>query len=394
VSASWHQNGIDIVFVAEVKTYRKVGIFHTVDSTIEWLIDDAKRNIEEVKSIPGCDQVLIVEVKEAKNCISVFDLVTKEEKSLSDLQTLMPLAKISNENWISKYHNSKQPGDLIVHNKSEIIRYITNTFLKVDYTPEDLAKAENYTWKSVDGLQIQGWLYRPTIKPIGTIVLVHGGPTGHSEDAFDLDIQYFVSQGFIVLDPNYRGSTGFGLEFQESIKVNGWGGKEQDDIVEGIKSLIENRISEKGKVGITGTSYGGYSAWFAITHFPKEYVTAAIPICGMADLVVDYDNTRPDLRGYSEEMMGGKPVDVPEKYFNGSPINFVKNIEGELLIVQGAKDPNVSLENVKAVEVVLKNENKKYEKLIFENEGHGISKPENQKVLLSRSVEFLKRAFN
>jgi dipeptidyl aminopeptidase/acylaminoacyl peptidase len=197
-----------------------------------------------------------------------------------------------------------------------------------------------------------------------------------------------------VLDPNYRGSTGFGLSFQELIKEEGWGGKEQNDIEEGIKLLIKNGIAEEGKVGIIGTSYGGYSSWFAITHFPRRYIAAAIPICGMTDLVVDYETTRPDLRGYSEAMMGGTPTQVPERYAKGSPINCIKNIEGNLLIVQGAKDPNVSPENVRAVEEVLQKEHIKYEKLVFADEGHGIAKPANQKTLLLRSVEFFTAAFS
>jgi dipeptidyl aminopeptidase/acylaminoacyl peptidase len=224
--------------------------------------------------------------------------------------------------------------------------------------------------------------------------LVHGGPSSHSEDEWTSNVQYFVSQGFNILDPNYRGSTGFSLDFEESIKKEGWGGKEQEDILEGIKSLIEDGTSEKGKIGIMGTSYGGYSSWFAITHFSKEYVSAAVPICGMTDLVVDYETTRPDLRGYSEEMMGGTPDEVPERYFNGSPINFIKNIEGRLLIVQGAKDPNVSPENTRVVKEKLDKNKINYEELIFENEGHGIVKPENKKTLFLKASEFFKDAFN
>src|SRR5205807_8447062 len=108
-------------------------------------------------------------------------------------------------------------------------------------------------------------------------------------------------------------------------------------------------IAEPGKVGITGTSYGGYSSWWAITHWPVEIVAAAAPICGMTDLVVDYDTTRPDLRPYSEEMMGGSPAQVPERYRERSPIHFVHQIGGHLLIVQGLRDPNVTPSNLEVV---------------------------------------------
>src|SRR5262249_27700248 len=158
----------------------------------------------------------------------------------------------------------------------------------------------------------------------GTVVYVHGGPTGHSEDRLNVEIQSLVAHGFHVLDPNYRGSTGFSLAFQESIKEDGWGGREQDDILAGIEALIAAGIAGRGKVGITGTSYGGYSAWCAITRWPPELLAASAPICGMTDLVVDYQTTRPDLRPYSEEMMGGSPEQVPQRYHERSPINGVR----------------------------------------------------------------------
>ena len=194
-----------------------------------------------------------------------------------------------------------------------------------------------------------------------------------------------------MLAPNYRGSTGFGLAFQESIKHDGWGGREQEDIRCGIEALIEAGAAEHGRVGVTGTSYGGYSAWWAITHYEPA---AAAPICGMTDLVLDYYATRPDLRPYSEEMMGGSPEDVPDLYRNRSPIEFVNNIKGKLLIVQGSKDPNVTQDNVQAVTKALQRENIPYELITFDDEGHGIARPKNLRVLYPRLADFFHKAFD
>lgn len=258
---------------------------------------------------------------------------------------------------------------------------------------EDLTPAEDFRWKSVDGLEIQGWLYRAREQRAGTVVLIHGGPTSVSEDRFNAQIQFFVSQGFNVFCPNYRGSLGFGLEFEEKIKEDGWGGREQEDIRTGIEALIEANVAVPGKVGVTGTSYGGYSAWCAITRYPPEVVAASAPICGMTDLMVDYYSTRPDLRPYSEEMMGGSPEEIPERYRERSPINYVKNIRGRLLIVQGQRDPNVTLENVHAVVKELKKHDIPYDLLTFEDEGHGITRPKNLRVLYPRLARFFEEAF-
>jgi dipeptidyl aminopeptidase/acylaminoacyl peptidase len=258
--------------------------------------------------------------------------------------------------------------------------------------------AEDYRWHSVDGLEIQGWLYRARGgaqgEARGTVVYVHGGPTWHLQDQILAEPQYFAVQGFNVLVPNYRGSTGFSRAYREAIKDDGWGGREQDDIRTGVEALIRDGIAQAGKVGITGTSYGGYSSWHAITHFPAATIAASAPVCGMTDLVIDYQTTRPDLRPYSEEMMGGTPEQVPERYYERSPIHFVQNIEGRLLIVQGLRDPNVSPENVRAVRAALDEHGVEYGMLVFEDEGHGVYRIPNQKTLLVQLADFFGGAFD
>jgi len=191
-----------------------------------------------------------------------------------------------------------------------------------------------------------------------------------------------------VLDVNYRGSTGFGLKFKELIKEDGWGGREQADITYGARALIEADLADPGRVGVTGTSYGGYSSYFQITHAPPEVIGAAAPICGMTDLVVDYHTTRPDLRPYSAEMLGGTPEQVPERYFERSPVNFVRDIKGQLLIVQGGLDPNVTPENVRQVRDKLEEAGIPYDLLVFKDEGHGIVKLANQERLYACLADF------
>jgi len=122
-------------------------------------------------------------------------------------------------------------------------------------------------------------------------------------------------------------------------------------------------------------------------------VAASAPICGMTDLVVDWETTRPDLRPYSEEMMGGSPAQVPERYCERSPLHFVEDIQGSLLIVQGLTDPNVTPENVRVVQAALRQAEVNYQLLTFEDEGHGISHPKNLRVLYQRLVQFFEEAF-
>jgi dipeptidyl aminopeptidase/acylaminoacyl peptidase len=344
--------------------------------------------------VPGNNKryVFYLEIEKAKNKTSMIDLETKEITTLSNIRgSLIPIARINDQEWIGRYYSSTQPTDIVNFNPKNCViekfSSLTNVWSRTKILAEQLTPAKEFEWTSKDGELIHGLLYQPKSGNGKTILYIHGGPTSHSEDRINTEIQYYVSKGFTVLDPNYRGSTGYGLAFQDLIKKDGWGGLEQDDITTGALALIKKGIATAGKIGITGTSYGGYSSWYAITKFPEVF-SSSVPICGMTDLVVDYETTRPDLRNYSEEMLGGKPSDVPEIYFDRSPINFIKNIKGAVLVVQGANDPNVTPANLEAIEIALNENNIAFEQLIFDDEGHGILRPANEYTLYKKLAQF------
>ena len=394
VSASWFPDGRRVLFVAEAESYRRLGIWSMDEESVRWILDDPARNIEYSFVPPNGGPVVVVGIEQAGVRASLLDVQRGTETWLQHARgNLIPLAQ-SDDHWICTYYDALHPVDLVRYDAEDgEPASFTGLTGRTSIGAERLVAAEDFRWRSVDGIAIQGWLYRTPGEKLGTIVLVHGGPTSHAEDRFNAQIQYLASRGFDVLAPNYRGSTGFGLPFQASIKQDGWGGREQEDIRCGIEALIDANVAEPGRVGVTGTSYGGYSAWWAITHFEPEIVAAAAPICGMTDLALDYYATRPDLRPYSEEMMGGSPEDVPDRYSERSPINFVKNIKGDLLIVQGSNDPNVTPDNVHAVTKALQEHGIRYELIDFEDEGHGITRPKNLRVLYPRLTAFFLKAF-
>jgi len=397
VFASWFPETHKLLVIAETSSHRKVGVINLPQDQIDWIIDDPNRNIEDAYVPFGSNEIVIIDVQQARIRSSLLDPLTRTERKIPfEDGNLIPLGPFSPDEWIGIFYSSKQPKELcrFLINKPDLdrTRSISRIWDQTRLTRDDFIQAKDYYWHSVDGLKIQGYIYQPDGDPKGTILYIHGGPTWHSQDLINNQIQFFARYGYVVLDPNYRGSTGFGLEFQEAIKDDGWGGMEQEDIRTGIDQLIKDGIATPGNIGITGTSYGGYSAWWAITHFQKDLIKAAAPICGMTDLVVDYESTRPDLRPLSEEMIGGSPSEIPEKYFQRSPINFISDIEGEVFIVQGGSDPNVTPENVRVVRKALEKEEISYRVLTFDDEGHGIMKPKNQRTLLLALLDFFNQA--
>lgn len=390
--AQWAPDSKQVVVTAEAGDYRRVGLIDVATDAVRWLIDDPALQMSGAHWPTGSDHIVVTETRSARDLASLLDPASGGRSPFPGAEgTVLPIGPAADGAWICYHYDARHPMRIVRQQGGTL--HALSDFTDRRIAGSELVAAEDFRWRAGDGVEIQGWLYRPKDVVHGAIILVHGGPTAHSEDAFDPEVQYLVAAGFAVLQPNYRGSTGFGLPFQEAIKEDGWGGREQDDIARGAVTLIAEKVAPAGKVGVTGTSYGGYSAWHQIAHMPPEIIKASAPICGMTDLVVDYETTRPDLRPYSEEMMGGSPAQVPERYRERSPIHFVDRIRGRLMIVQGLNDPNVTPQNVTDVRQRLDAAGIPYELLLFEDEGHGIAKPENRKHLCRQLARFFADAF-
>jgi len=398
VEAQWTYDGYILfntdTFEGQKTDHVSVGLLDISSGNIDWLSTPTSGDTYSFSLVPDYSHHIVVgEEVEARKRPFIYDLKTNHlHSAVATSGNLWPISNLEDDEWLGLFYSSMSPNNLVRFklgsNDPETFTPLTDILGYSTVRKEDLTPAEDFRWISADNTMIHGWLYRAANPNGKTIVYVHGGPTYHSEDRLSPQIQYFCSMGYNILDPNYRGSTGYGVNFRDLIKKDGWGGLDKEDVRTGIEALIEKGIAIPHKVGIYGTSYGGYLSWISITHFPNKVVAAAAPICGMTDLVVDYETTRPDLRPYSEEMLGGSPTEVPEKYHERSPINYVQNIQAKLLIIQGLRDPNVTKANVAEVEKKLEKHKIPYEKLVFEDEGHGIIRESNVKVLLQRLAQF------
>ncbi|MDY0871216.1 S9 family peptidase [Dongia rigui] len=382
-----------LLIQAETETHARIGVLDLERGDIRWLVDDPARNIENVVVGHGGHQAMLCEVNAARLMPRLLDFESGRETPLPQMGvSLLPLQQHPGGDWIFEAYRSTAPHAFwrIGPAGSNVQSLAVSA---AEGAPRDFAAAQDFRWASRDGIPVQGWLYEPAGASRGLVVWVHGGPTWHSEDWVNPVVQFLVAAGFTVLDPNYRGSTGFGIPFREAIKQDGWGGREQEDIRAGIEALIAAGKARTGRIGVAGLSYGGYSSWVAITRF-SDLVDAACAICGMYELGIDYRNTEmPHGRAYSEEMMGGTPEEFPERYFNASPRNFVDRIKGRLMIVHGLADSNVSPANTDMAVKDLDARGIPYRLLTFPDEGHGIYKAGNRARWLTEMADFFADAF-
>ena len=380
-----------IAVVADGTVNDRVGILHWQTGQVDWLAEEPGFNPQQ--GIPGAQGLIAVHAF-ADAALTPVLLDAKGTRTplpnRSGRRSLLPLAALPDGGWLAEAYDAAAP--------HQLIRILPGggciTLASAPDQPQRLhIRPRDIRWTGADGLPVQGWLHEPQGPSRGLIAYIHGGPTWHSEDWVNPKIGFWVQAGFTVLDPNYRGSTGFGQAYRLAIKQDGWGGREQDDIRAGIEALLTQGLARRGRIAVAGNSYGGFSSWVAITRWP-DLVTAAIPMCGMYKLDIDYDATEmPWGRSYSEEMMGGTPDEVPERYARASPGNFIHQIKGHLLIVHGLADSNVGPENSLAAIRDLTAAGIAHDTMLLPDEGHGIVRRSNLANYLQRSETFLARAF-
>ncbi len=223
------------------------------------------------------------------------------------------------------------------------------------------------------------------------IVHFHGGPEGQSEPGFSTMAQAFVNEGFIFVEPNVRGSDGYGKKW-----LNSDNGALRENVITDIEDaaiwLKKNWYSKDGKpvqLGVMGWSYGGYSALLAMTRFAGSY-EAGVALVGMSNLVSFLNNTAP-YRRLLRISEYGDPEKDKDALLKLSPVTYVERLKSPLMIVQGANDPRVPVGEAVQIQQILEKKNIPSQLIVFADEGHGSSKKENQILEIGNTIEFFKK---
>jgi dipeptidyl aminopeptidase/acylaminoacyl peptidase len=272
-------------------------------------------------------------------------------------------------------------------------RQLTSS-LNPSIDPNDLVEGRVVRFDSYDGLEIPGILYRPhqasAENPVPGIVWVHGGPGGQSRIGYRALLQYLVNHGYAVYAINNRGSDGYGKTFFH-LDDRKHGDADLDDVVESKKMLAETGFVDPGRIGILGGSYGGYMTLAALTFRPEAF-DAGVDIFGISNWHRTVTNIPPwweSFRAYLEKEMGD--FDNEEFFKAKSPLFHAEQIKKPLMVLQGANDPRVlKVESDEIVEAVRAN-GVPVEYIVFDDEGHGFAKKENQARGYKAILDFLDR---
>ncbi|MEO1032292.1 MAG: alpha/beta fold hydrolase [Bacteroidota bacterium] len=341
---------------------------------------------------------MVVYVNEdGKNAIEVTDTKTSKPLELPDFgdKSITSVSFSDDEQWMRMYvGGSNAPSDLYTYNLETKAQHRITNVLNEDINPKDLVTAKVIRYKSFDGVEIPAIYYLPhqasEDNKVPAMVWVHGGPGGQTRQNFSSLIQYMVNQGYAVLAVNNRGSSGYGKTFFQMDDRN-HGEKDLQDCVEGKNWLATQPKIDGDKIGIIGGSYGGYMTMAALTYTPEEF-DVGVNLFGVTNWMRTMKSIPPYWESFREALYKelGDPYSADSVRLKRiSPLFHTDKVIKPLIVLQGAQDPRVlQVESDEIVAGVRKN-GVPVEYVLFEDEGHGFIKKENQIEAYGKIVKFL-----
>lgn len=377
--------------------YDNVGLLDIATKNIQWLTHD-KWEISAGGFSPDGKTVTWTANVDGNEDIFIHDLSTGKTESLPLAKGVNSLAGSASSfttdgSKLLYYHNgATAPNDLwALDLKTRASVQITHSLIAGVRT-QDMVEPSLVQYPSKDGKwTISAFAYVPhNIFRNGrypAIVYIHGGPTAQSVNSFNRIIQYMNNQGYVVIAPNYRGSTGYGKEFQDANRKDAGGGELQD-VIDAAEFIKGSGFVDPKKVIVMGGSYGGYLSMMAVTKAPELWA-AAVPIVPFVNWFTEFENEDPQLQEFDRLFMGD-PVKDKALWQDRSPINFIDRIKAPILLLAGGNDPRCPKSEAQQVADAIKKRGGKVQLKIYENEGHGFARVENQIDAYKRVSDFLK----
>jgi dipeptidyl aminopeptidase/acylaminoacyl peptidase len=388
---SWSPDSTTLAFASNYTGQYEIGLYDIQNKTVHWITET-----DGEKEFPGWskdgNKLTYILSYGPKTSLVVFELATgKEHVHLYEPGVIYkPTFSPKNDAIIFVFDNPRHPNDLwSLSLDSGDFTQLTQSL------PESIKRnlfrmPTEVEYPSLDGVSVPALLYTPDqedrLPP--AVINVHGGPNWLTQITWDPMTQHMVSRGWVVLAPNYRGSTGYGREWQLASRFD-LGGVDTEDVVAGADYLAREGIANPQKVGITGRSWGGYLTMTSLTQYPDRWAvgSASVPFLNW---FTSHKNSREDLQHWDRENFGD-PDENYELWYERSPFFFLDKVRAPVQLLCGANDVRCpATESMQAYEQLV-NLGKDCDYVLYPDEGHSILKMENQLDAKSRRVSYLAR---
>lgn len=262
--------------------------------------------------------------------------------------------------------------------------------------PKQMRPMQYVTWSAPDGMKIGGYLTLPaTYKPGNPVPLVlhpHGGPWSKDNWGFNPEVQFLANRGFAVLQPNFRGSTGYGTAHLKA-SYKQWGDAMIDDMIAGVEWAIKEGFADRNRLGVYGASYGGYSTLMALVKRPDMFKWG-VNYVGVTDMFVHQD-TQPAQRygdfGRLAKLINGDQTADKEMFERTSPARHVNRIQAPVFHAYGGVDRNVDIENGRVIRAAFDKAGKPQEWMFVADEAHGYRLDKNVLEFYNRFDAFIRK---
>jgi dipeptidyl aminopeptidase/acylaminoacyl peptidase len=304
-----------------------------------------------------------------------------------DFVSVIDLSENGNSYIVYK-HSETDPGSYFFGNRAE---KNINLFAQryPDITEDVIAKKDIISYEARDGIKIEGYLTLPTNQAstnLPTVILPHGGPMARDYGNFDYWSQMLANQGYAVLQPNFRGSSGYGYAFEMSALQN-WGGEMQNDLQDAAHWMIEQGYTDKNRVCMVGASYGGYAALMSVVKHPETFKCAA-SFAPVTDLEAVVAKARYFTNKEIVRAQFGTDSDQLEAQ---SPLNYASKVKRPILLIHGTDDKVVPVSHSREMYDELKDHNKDVKYIELEDGNHNLSYQAHRMTTLSAISDFLKK---
>ncbi len=363
----------------------------------EVLLEDPEADVAGAILHPDTRDPQIVEVLKDRAEYHVLDPgVEADFKAIRDLHHGDPQLvgrDEADQTWLVAFLDDTGPTSYYAYDRASR----TGSFLfdsRPDLSRYTLAPMEPFSYQARDGLTVHGYV---TFPPDGgrsglpAVLNVHGGPQARDTWGFDPEAQWLANRGYMCIQVNYRGSTGYGKSFVTAGDRE-WGAKMHTDLLDAVNYAVEQGWADPARVAIYGGSYGGYAALVGAAFTPDVFC-CAVDIVGPSNLQTLLESIPPYWKPMAAQLYRrvGNPETDQEFLWSRSPLSRARDIAIPLLIAQGANDPRVKQAESEQIVAALKDAGIDYEYMLFPDEGHGFAKPQNRLKFYAAAERFLAR---
>lgn len=393
----WAPDSKSFAFQSDASGLNQVGIYNLETKEIKWL-GDGKFIESGTKFNPAGTRFAVLRNYESTIKPYIYELETGKSRELKIPEGLAYNIQWLDDNKILFTYTSAVTREEIWIYDLETNKY--EVLIEAEYGSIDKSqfiKLDYIKYKSFDDLEIPAIVYKPKDVPVGVklpaIVFVHGGPTGQFFRSFVSMYQYISSEGFVMILPNIRGSTGYGVEFRDAC-IKDWGGKDLQDVIYAKKYLESLPFVDPDRIAVGGGSYGGFMTFIAVTKEPEHW-KAGFAWVGITDFFKMYEESMPHYKYVLNRQMGD-PINDKDLWYDRSAVNFAENMTSHLMILHGATDPRCPLTQAeifrdKLVELG-KKEGEDFDYVIYKDVGHGgINDIEIRKMSVKEMITYFKR---